>query len=62
MDDLQLEWDVCEQCEVEQSWPGKWPHRGLHWRYYQVRSIALATMMTIDDDERWGFYPRGTEF
>ena len=28
-----------------------------------IRSITLiATMMTIDDDERWGFYPRGTEF
>ena len=62
MDDLQLERDVCEQREVEQSWPGKWPHWGLHWRYYQVVSITLAMMMTIDDEEGWGFYPRGTEF
>ena len=47
---LQLEWDVCEQCETKQSRSRERINGGFHWRYSQV-VLMMICMLTVNDDD-----------
>ena len=47
---LQLEWDVCEQCETKQSRSRERINGGFHWRYPQVIMMMMC-MLTVNDDD-----------
>ena len=46
----QLEWDVCEQCEAEQSRSRERINGGFYWRYPQVIMMMMC-MLTVNDDD-----------